>query len=415
MDRLRIEGFSKVQHAGVLRVGQQVLVEPELHGAQLAQLVGHTAPVNQLAISQDGKFLASASDDGTVAVWSWPGAARVALLQHPGAVHAVDLMLLKTGAEPVYVLATGGEDRIVRIWRLSPKGRIGEPVLLQGHDGIIRTVAISSDGARCASGGEDRRIGLWDLAQKKHGAWISTVGAFQKSAHQGVLTALQFAGQDTLVSTGTDNVHKVWDLKDGKNQLLKVHKGRSGDVSRPGYGHVDRRLFLDHGDEMWLIDRDSGAVQGVLHNSRHVRFEGFASFSASNRLIVTASANGLQLWRAPVSAIARAAQRANPASLPDLGGFEVRQYHLPKATQARCGVVAPDESVFFTGGTGRAIQAWAIPAADEWKQREARLTFVGSEVEPGTELVRIQAEMDNPPERSRWWLPGTFARLKVFP
>ena len=100
MDRLRIEGFCKIQNAGQLRPGQNVLVEPEMHGAQVAQLIGHTAPVNQLAMSQDGKFLASASDDGTVSDWSWPSAARVAILPHSGAVYAVDVKLLTSKSGP---------------------------------------------------------------------------------------------------------------------------------------------------------------------------------------------------------------------------------------------------------------------------------------------------------------------------
>lgn len=416
MDRLRVEGFCRAQNAGSLRVGQPVLVEPELHGSQIAQLVGHTAPVNQLAISQDGKFLASASDDGTVSVWTWPGAARVATLAHPGAVHAVDLKHHSTG----YLLVSGGEDRIVRIWRLSPQGTpAGDPVLLQGHDGVIRSIAIAPDGARCVSGGEDRKIGVWDIAQKKNAGWVSAVGAFQHSAHHGAVTSIQFADQNTLVSAGTDNVHKVWNIKAGKSELIKVHKGRTGDVAHLTHSNAHQRLILDHGDELWLLDRTSGAVQGVLRNAKHVRFEGFASFSPSNRLIVTASVDGLQLWRTPADSATRAAQhrefRASPAKFPDIGGFEIRQYHLPKATQARCGVIAPDESVFFTGGTGRAIQAWAIPPVVDWELREAKLTYIGSEVEPGTDLVRIQAELDNPPDRSRWWRPGTFARLKVFP
>jgi WD40 repeat protein len=413
-DSLRIEGFCKSHHAGMLQAGQRALVEAEIQGAQVTQLVGHTAAVNQLAIAQDGSFLASAGDDGTVLIWSWPGAARVATLPHPGAVHALDLRL---AADNHYLLVTAGEDRIVRVWRLSPTGQVRGPAELQGHDGVIRSLALSPDGALCASGGEDRKIGLWDIAQEKHVGWVAAVGAYKKSSHQGTVTGVQFAAADILVSTGSDNVHKVWKVRDGKSQLLKVHKGRTGDVAHLGYGQVGQHVLLDHGDELRLLDRDQGAVQAVLHNGKHVRFESFACFSPTNRLLLTTSSNGLQLWRTPLDPIARAARykafRSNPEDLPDLGGFEVRHYQLPKATQARCGVFAPDESVIFTAGTGRAIQVWAIPPATEWQPRQARLTYVGSEVEPGTDLVRIQAEMDNPPERGRWWLPGTFVNLKI--
>ena len=316
-------------------------------------------------------------------------------------------------------MVTGGEDRTVRVWRLAPDGQVQEPLQLHGHNGVVRAAVFSPDGVLCASGGEDRKIGLWDIADGKNVGWVCSLGAYQQSAHHGAVTEIQFAGRDRLVSTGTDNVRKVWNLQGGESKLIKIHKGRTGDVSHLGFGQIDQRLLLDHGDELWILDRDGGAVQGVLRNGKHVRFEGFASFSPSNKLILTTSANGIQLWRTPVDSKTRAALykefRANPTTLPELGGFEIRHYQLPKTTQAHCGVFAADESVFFTGGTGRAIQAWAIPAATEWQPRVARLTYVGREVEPGTDLVRIQGEMDNPADRSLWWIPGTFARLKIFP
>jgi hypothetical protein len=61
------------------------------------------------------------------------------------------------------------------------------------------------------------------------------------------------------------------------------------------------------------------------------------------------------------------------------------------------------------------IRAWSIPPDSEWEPREATLTYVGNELEPGTDLVRIQAELANPTDTSRWWRPGTFVHLKIFP
>jgi hypothetical protein len=192
-----------------------------------------------------------------------------------------------------------------------------------------------------------------------------------------------------------------------------------GDVTRFGLGLLGQHVLLDHGGELRLLHRDDGAVQGVLLNTRHVRFERFASLSPSNQLVLTTSGNVIQLWRTPADPKTRADLhkkfRLDSGTLPDLGGFEICQYQLPNAAQARCGVFAPDESMVFTAGTGHMIQAWAIPPKTEWKPRLARLTYIGSEVEPGTELVRIQAEMDNPAETTRRWLPGTFVNLRIFP
>lgn len=422
LDRLSIEGFCKVQHAPHLRPGQRVIVEAELQGPQALGLVGHTAAVNGLAIAQDGRLLASAGEDGTVLLWSWPDGIRQATLNHPAAVHAVDVRRVGDGPDGKYVIVTGCEDRLVRVWTFTPDGGVqGAPRELTGHEGAVRAVCLSADGQSLASGGEDRRVGWWKLTDKKAAPiWAHVVGAWKQTAHQGAVTGVQVADEGTIVSAGTDNVQKVWRLKGAEATLVKTHRGRSGDVPRLGLGHDGTRLLQDHGDELRVVERDGGSVLGALHNPKHVRFEEFARLSPSQRLILTASADGrLQIWQTPVEPKERAAlaqaMRQPGAALPNLGGFEVRQYQLPKASQARCGVFAPDESVFFTAGTDRVIRVWTVPPPAERAPREAVLTYVGSELEPGTDLVHIQAEMDNPLAGAQLWRPGTFVHLKIFP
>ena len=429
LDRLGIEGFCKVQHAPSLRPGQRVLVEAELQGAQAVALIGHTAPVNDLAMARDGKVLASAGDDGNVLLWSWPAGGRLTALHHAVPVYAVDIIPLNESSQTKYLIATAGEDRIIRIWIFSPGQKVDGPVIeLLGHEGAIRTVSLSPDGGFCVSGGEDRLLGRWDLTQLlAKGSpivprWLHGVGAWKKTAHQGTITSTRLTADGTLISTGSDNVQKVWQIDSNETRLLKIHRGRTGDVSRLGVSLDGSCLLSDHGDELRILCRDGGTVLGTLQNSKHVRFEEFACFSPTQRLILAASADGrLQLSKTPLEpkdvAAHLQALTVNPltAPLPNLGGFEVRHYQLPKAAHARCGVFAPDESVFFTAGSDRTIRAWSIPPAADWEPREAVLTYVGSELEPGTDLVRIQAELPNPANPSRWWRPGTTVRLKIIP
>src|SRR5262249_39034059 len=93
----------------------------------------------------------------------------------------------------------------------------------------------------------------------------------------------------------------------------------------------------------------------------------------------------------------------------------VRQYHLPKASQARCCVFAPDETVFFTAGSDKVIRVWAIPPRSEWAPREAGVTYVGNELELGTDLGRIPADAAHPADTAPWSRPGRFVHLKLFP
>ena len=115
---------------------------------------------------------------------------------------------------------------------------------------------------------------------------------------------------------------------------------------------------------------------------------------------------------------------ANPSSgkenpLPQMwgvDGYEIKHFLSPSATTATCGAFAPDESVVFTGGSDGAVRVWAVPPHAQWSQPwEATITFVDTQVEPGTDGTRIRAEMENPTLPSRRLRPGTYADLRLYP
>jgi WD40 repeat protein/biotin carboxyl carrier protein len=442
-DRLRAEGLCKASQAHLLRVGMRAAVEPELRGEPLAQLRGHTGPVNDLAVAPDGRLLASAGDDGVVILWRWPDGARLADLPHPGEVYAVAFD--PSPALP-QKLITGGADGRPRVWRVTERGRAGEPtVLAREHEGPIRAIAVSHDGRRFVTGGDDRRVVVWDV---ESGAPLYRVAAVdENSAHHGAITALRLTADGCLVSWGRDNTAKVWRLGDGGARLLRNLPGRTGDVTRPDVSPDGRVLAFDHGDEVRLLDRDRGTPLGALQGRKHGHFRGPVCFSPSGRLLLTSSSGGLlQLWQAPAppegakflrGAFAHGFDRAAlaqllppgpadiaPVLLHEAGGqlprlwpldaYEVRQFPAPGAGAA-CAVFAPDESVLFTAGD-EVVRVWPVPAASQWRRPlEARITFVGSQLERGTDMVRVRAEFDNPTDPASRLRAGIFVNLRVYP
>jgi WD40 repeat protein len=86
-------------------------------GKQIRSIKGHTDAIEGLALSKDGKFLASASEDQTVKIWD---------------------------------LATSKDVQT-----------------LKGHTGMVQAVAFTHDGKKLATASADRTIKIWDAASGK--------------------------------------------------------------------------------------------------------------------------------------------------------------------------------------------------------------------------------------------------------
>jgi len=70
-------------------------------------------------------------------------------------------------------IVSGSNDKTIQLWNVETGARIGQP--MEGHHGIIVSIAFSPDGKQVASGSPDRSIRLWNpemgasLAQVKEG------------------------------------------------------------------------------------------------------------------------------------------------------------------------------------------------------------------------------------------------------
>jgi hypothetical protein len=114
----------------------------------------HPDGVRAIAISPDGRWLASGGYDRSVRIRDIAGGREVhTLLGHSASVDA--LAFSPDGRR----LASASRDRTVRVW--DPAFGLGVQGL-RGHVGSIWGAAFSPDGARIASAGEDHTVRLWE-------------------------------------------------------------------------------------------------------------------------------------------------------------------------------------------------------------------------------------------------------------
>ncbi len=139
-------------------------------GEKVKTLEGHRDFVRDLAFSAGGRFLASAAMDKTVRIWNLESGELMHTLQPEGFV-----VFTKSGpvSNPISVpmtcvcfsgdgtlLATGGADRVVRLWEAKTGKMVRQ---FEGHRRTVTAVCFSPDGKRLGSASLDRTIRIWQL------------------------------------------------------------------------------------------------------------------------------------------------------------------------------------------------------------------------------------------------------------
>ena len=192
-------------------------------GALLTTFAGHSGPVRYIDADPTGRYLATASLDGTVRLWNLASGAQEHRLTHPSQQNLNSVRFSADGQH----LVTASEQKPILVWTAAGKLLAS----LEGHADAAPSAVFSPDGHLVASAGEDGTVKVWDIA--------SSALIWSSRAHEGKIWSVHFSPDGNALVTARGNDAALWQTNYERNSPDQL---RAFSACRIGYRLTGGRL-----------------------------------------------------------------------------------------------------------------------------------------------------------------------------
>ena len=322
-------------------------------------LKGHIAAVNSVAFSDDGRWLATGSDDATARLWDMADPTLASVLLR-GQDLPVTKVVISPGSAPRH-LVTMGDGADARLWNVPDP--LVDPVVLRGQvmPNIIGMAVSSAGNWVATSSADDSKLVLWSTKDPRQPQRELPIPS---PSH-----AIAFSADGRWLAAKSQDRHVIslWSLADLSKPPLNLVENEWGDV----------RTLRFSPDNRWLVSGTSGGTvniwdvsgEGPTLEPRHRCRQGEGirepAFSADGRFLATAAQGvSARLWDLA---------SPNPCASPRL---------LPHGNVVYQVVISPDLRWAATAGFDQKGKLWDLGGSEpkviaelEFKDRVLQAAF----------------------------------------
>ena len=255
-------------------------------------MLGHRDSVNGVAVSPDGKLLASTGQDGSARLWDLATHRQLSVLSGP---REAGFSFSPRFSADGSVLAYAAYDGTVRLWDVRAARPLTGPVPARqrGSARGLVVMALSPDASTLAVAPQDGTVRMIEVATGR----TSYVGF---EGHSSLIRAMVFSPDGRVLVTADDTTVRFWDVAERRQR----GPGLPADVTRPPTGSTlafrpdGNMLAVADGNRVQLVDVASAQTLGEPLQVGGREIYGLAFSPDGTTLAMAGRDGGVRVWDA---------------------------------------------------------------------------------------------------------------------